>query len=44
MEKNQDIVMAKELFNAWDEDKHGYITFEKMAENLISIGLAATKI
>jgi len=43
VEKNIDIEKAKELFNAWDIDRKGFIHFDVLAENLISIGLAASK-
>ena len=43
MEKNQDIILAQELFTAWDIHRRGYIEMNVMAENLISFGLAMSK-
>ena len=43
MEKNQELVQAKELFNAWDTLRMGSIRLETFVENLISFGLAMNK-
>ena len=42
MEKNQDVVIAKELFACWDKSRLGHVSAQVMAENLISFGLAMT--
>ena len=36
--------MAKELFNAWDSQRLGYLLFDDLAGNLIAIGLAMSKL
>ena len=43
MEKNNDLVIAKELFACWDTKRLGHITVEELAEQLISFGLSASK-
>jgi len=43
IEKNNDLVLAKELFACWDKKRLGHITIEEMAEELISFGLAANR-
>ncbi len=43
MEKNQDLVVAKELFACWDQKRFGHISIDTLAENLISFGLALSK-
>ena len=40
MEKNKDLVMAKELFNCWDESRLGHIEIRTLSDNLISFGLS----
>ena len=32
--------LAKEVFKAWDNKMHRYLTIEQMAENFIGLGLA----
>ena len=43
IEKNQDIVIARELFLCWDTAKLGHISIQALSENLISFGLAMTR-
>jgi hypothetical protein len=43
MEKNQELIQAKELFNAWDINRIGSIQIDFFVENLISFGLALDK-
>jgi hypothetical protein len=43
MDKNNDLVMVKELFTCWDEKRLGHITIETLAENLISFGLSMSQ-
>jgi hypothetical protein len=43
MEKNKDIVLAKELFSCWDEKRIGTINIDTLAENLISFGLSMSR-
>lgn len=43
IEKNQSLVLAKELFACWDQSRLGHISVNELAENLISIGLALSK-
>jgi Ca2+-binding EF-hand superfamily protein len=40
MEKNQDMVLGKELFACWDPERRGRIGVQDLAENLISFGLS----
>jgi len=43
IEKNQNVVLAKELFACWDQSRLGHISVNDLAENLISMGLALSK-
>ena len=43
MEKNLELVDAKELFNAWDTSRMGSIKLDTFVENLIGFGLAMNK-
>ena len=43
MEKNQDMVLGKELFACWDPERRGRIELGDLAENLISFGLSMSK-
>ena len=43
MEKNKDIVLAKELFSCWDERRIGTINIDTLSENLISFGLSMSR-
>ena len=43
IEKNQSLVDAKELFNAWDTSRMGSIKLDIFVENLIGFGLAMNK-
>ena len=42
IEKKKDVQFAKEIFNAWDIDKDGYLTFNEITHHLIGLGLADT--
>jgi Ca2+-binding EF-hand superfamily protein len=43
MEKNKDLVLAKELFKCWDERRLGHIDIIVLSDNLISFGLSMSK-
>lgn len=43
MEKTGDLVVAKELFACWDQERRGFLDIEVLAENLISFGLSLSQ-
>jgi hypothetical protein len=43
IDRNQDIDLAKELFKAWDAKRRGFISFDLLSSNLISMGLAMSQ-
>ena len=43
IEKNQDVVLAKNLFQVWDTKHDGFILQETLVGNLIALGLAGSK-
>lgn len=43
IEKNQDVVLAKNLFQVWDTKRDGFIKQDTLVSNLIALGLAGSK-
>ena len=40
IDKNKDLMLAKDLFACWDKKRFGHISIEQLSEELISFGMA----
>lgn len=40
--KQKSVALAKQIFHAWDFEGQGFLTLEKLSEQLIGLGLATS--